>query len=64
MSETDSPTGGKITLSVGVAQVPGIPGNTSEQLFRAADEALYRAKKQGRNRVEPAQLAAAGAEAN
>jgi len=63
MSETDSPTGGKITLSVGVAQFPGF-GNTSEQLFRAADEALYRAKKQGRNRVEPAQLAAAGAEAN
>jgi len=63
MAETDSPTGGKVTLSVGVAQFPGFASN-AEQLFRAADEALYRAKKSGRNRVEPALSAAAAAEAN
>jgi diguanylate cyclase (GGDEF)-like protein len=51
MAETDSPTGDKVTLSVGVAHYPGFASN-AEQLFRVADEALYRAKHQGRNRVE------------
>ena len=41
----------KVTLSIGVAGLPG-DGNTSEALLRAADEALYRAKRNGRNRVE------------
>ncbi|WP_186438456.1 sensor domain-containing diguanylate cyclase [Cohnella terricola] len=54
MAETDSPTGGKVTLSIGVAHYPGFASN-AEQLFRIADEALYRAKHQGRNRVEAAQ---------
>jgi two-component system cell cycle response regulator len=42
----------QVTVSVGIANVPHseIPG-TSE-LFRAADQALYRAKVRGRNRVE------------
>lgn len=42
----------RVTVSVGIANVPHseIPG-TSE-LFRAADQALYRAKQRGRNRVE------------
>ncbi|MFC6551114.1 diguanylate cyclase [Cohnella cellulosilytica] len=56
MAETDSPTGGKVTLSIGAAHYPGFAGN-AEQLFRVADEALYRAKHQGRNRVEIARAA-------
>lgn len=38
------------TVSVGVALYPE-HGSTAEGLLRAADEALYRAKAQGRNRV-------------
>ena len=42
---------GVITISVGVAAlVPGT-GHTVEELLRAADAALYRAKKQGRNQA-------------
>lgn len=38
------------TLSIGVAErVPGVAG--AEELLRLADDALYRAKKAGRNRV-------------
>ena len=51
MSETDCPTGNKVTLSIGAAYYPGM-ASTAEELFRLADEALYRAKRQGRNRVE------------
>ena len=40
----------KITISQGVAVFPG-NGQTGEELLRAADEALYRAKQQGRNHV-------------
>lgn len=38
------------TISIGVAAMPA-DGTTSEELFRAADRALYRAKGAGRNRV-------------
>ncbi|MCD9022784.1 sensor domain-containing diguanylate cyclase [Cohnella silvisoli] len=51
MSETDSPTDNKVTLSIGVAHYPSVAHN-AEQLFRLADEAMYRAKRLGRNRVE------------
>ncbi|HEX6829855.1 MAG TPA: GGDEF domain-containing protein, partial [Burkholderiales bacterium] len=37
------------TISCGVSSGP--PGRTMEELFRAADAALYRAKEAGRNRV-------------
>ena len=40
----------KITFSGGVAEVPG-DADTRGALARA-DEALYRAKQQGRNRIE------------
>jgi len=53
MAETNSPTGGIVTISIGAAHYPGFACN-AEQLFRAADDALYRAKRQGRNRVEAA----------
>ena len=39
-----------ITASFGVAEYP-IHGPDAEALFRAADRALYRAKREGRNRV-------------
>ncbi len=39
----------KVTISLGVAERE--PGETLEQVIKKADEALYRAKKQGRNRV-------------
>lgn len=41
---------GRITLSLGVAQYT--LGEGDEVLIKRADEALYEAKKQGRNRVE------------
>ena len=50
-------TGGKapIAVSIGVAELQG-PNDTPERLLRRADEALYAAKRGGRNRV----IAAAG----
>lgn len=41
----------KVTLSIGVAGYPA-DGNTAEALLQAADEALYRAKRHGRDRIE------------
>jgi len=40
----------RVTLSLGLAVYPG-HGTDKERLIRRADQALYRAKKQGRNRV-------------
>jgi diguanylate cyclase (GGDEF)-like protein len=45
---------GNVTISVGVAGFPE-HGSTTATLLRAADEALYRAKTEGRDRVEVAQ---------
>ena len=42
---------GRVTSSIGVAQlVPG-PNHTSQELLERADRALYAAKQAGRNRV-------------
>jgi len=41
---------GKISLSVGVSVFPG-HGADAEELVRSADQALYRAKSEGRDRV-------------
>ena len=42
--------GGRVTCSFGVAQHR--PGADERELFAAADRALYRAKREGKNRVE------------
>ncbi|HEU4641006.1 MAG TPA: diguanylate cyclase [Gemmatimonadaceae bacterium] len=40
-----------VTVSIGVATIPSPRVNSPEELIALADEALYRAKAQGRNRV-------------
>jgi two-component system, cell cycle response regulator len=45
------PAGLKVTASFGVSGFPGRSVNTSDQLVRTADEALYRAKREGRNKI-------------
>jgi diguanylate cyclase (GGDEF)-like protein len=44
--------GGRVTISAGVATMIVAEGLTEAALIRAADEALYRAKAAGRNRIE------------
>jgi diguanylate cyclase (GGDEF)-like protein len=41
-----------ITVSVGTASIPHTELRTPSEMIAAADEALYRAKRNGRNRVE------------
>lgn len=41
----------RITTSIGVACYPGFGVESVEDLFAASDQALYRAKSEGRNRV-------------
>jgi len=43
---------GRVTASIGIANVPHSQIQTAADLFHAADQALYRAKANGRNRVE------------
>ena len=40
----------KVTISIGIAVVPGPGVGDARELVRAADEALYEAKRQGRDR--------------
>jgi two-component system cell cycle response regulator len=41
-----------VTVSIGLSSLGG-PDDTADQLIRRADEGLYRAKREGRNRVAP-----------
>ena len=52
----DTQPGGKLTISLGVATFTEDADN-ADGLLKAADDALYRAKKKGRNRVEAAEKA-------
>ncbi|HMI92596.1 MAG TPA: sensor domain-containing diguanylate cyclase, partial [Polyangiales bacterium] len=45
---------GRVTISIGVAAFPQ-HGSTGEELMRAADAALYRAKREGRDRAVAAE---------
>jgi diguanylate cyclase (GGDEF)-like protein len=47
-------TAGRITISAGIAEFPD-HGHTAEAVISSADEALYQAKREGRNRVACAQ---------
>ena len=46
---------GVVTISLGVATAEPGGGSSPEMLVAAADEALYRAKRAGKNRVEAAE---------
>jgi len=50
LANTRSPAGEPITLSLGIAHYP-ISSARIEVVLRAADQALYQAKRQGRNQV-------------
>ena len=47
----ESQPGGAVTISGGVATFP-LHGTTMEAVIELADQALYRAKAQGKNRIE------------
>lgn len=47
---------GSVTLSMGIAAFPE-HGSNAEILVKAADDALYRAKKEGRDRIVSAAVA-------
>ena len=53
-------SGLRVTASFGVSGFPGRSVSTAEQLVRTADEALYRAKREGRNRISLYQATAYG----
>jgi predicted signal transduction protein with EAL and GGDEF domain len=50
MCPRDRPTPSPVTISLGVAAFP-VHGATGEDLLHAADEAVYKAKAKGRDRV-------------
>jgi|GEM_PF-5904012 len=60
LSGTEALPGGRLTISVGVASFP-LHAQYPEQLIQRADEAMYEAKRAGRNRVAAVRGACVGA---
>lgn len=56
MANSPSPIGTPVTISLGVAYASA-GKHSPAQVLKLADQALYQAKKQGRNRLVAAQLA-------
>jgi two-component system, chemotaxis family, response regulator WspR len=54
----NSPTEGKLTVSMGVATVAAFLGESEIKLIKAADDVLYEAKATGRNRIASIELQA------
>lgn len=48
---TSSPVSPYVTMSIGIAQLELVMPDDFDQLLQRADAALYRAKRQGRNRI-------------
>ncbi len=51
VAHADSPVAAHVTLSIGVAQFDPETTDRFDQLLQRADQALYRAKSQGRDRI-------------
>lgn len=49
-----SPVSNNVTVSLGVATAVPARGNCHQELIKAADQALYRAKQNGRNQIQAA----------
>ena len=47
-----APDGGRLRVTASFGAASSSPGTTREKLAAAADEALYRAKRTGKDRVE------------
>jgi len=62
IEQINIPGFGNLSASIGIATFP-THANSRAELFRAADDALYAAKRAGRNRVYVAQRAADNSEA-
>lgn len=54
VEHTGNESTGKLTISVGIATTKGDGSDSVGELIRRADQALYQAKENGRNRVETA----------
>lgn len=52
--KNETPIGRFVTISIGIATYTFPHDGSSETLIKAADEALYRAKRRGRDRIEAA----------